>query len=258
MFGHAVVERARRLRIEETELRRALDLLRGGQEGSLRVGLAPAPTALLLAPFLAHMAAARPAVRVRAQSQSTGELLRQLRDERIDAIVGDAWVLEQADDVELTPLGELRAGIACRAGHPILRLPRIDLDALRAYPVASTTLSEQIVGILLDALGPGTRVHDLVTLHCDNLAVLREVALSTDTLLFAVLSITRDERAAGRMVEVALPPRPRLMGRYALARLAARSMSPALAELYAFAGARWRELAVEPEAVLQLPAAPPR
>ena len=258
VFGQAVVERARRLRIEETELRRSLDLLRGGQEGSLRIGLAPAPTALLLAPFLAHMAGTRPGVRVRAQSQSTEELLRQLRDERIDAIVGDAWVLEQADDVELTPLGQLRAGVACRTGHPILRLPHVDLDALRAYPVASTTLSEQIVRILLDALGPGTGVHDLVSLHCDNLDVLREVALSTDTLLFAVLSITRSERAAGRMAEVPLPPQPRLVGRYALARLAARSMSPALAELYSFASARWRELAVEPEPTPRPLAAAPR
>lgn len=246
VFGRTVVERARRLRIEESELKRSLDLLRGGQEGTLNVGLAPGPAALLLEPFLSHMAGAHPAIRVSAQTQATSDLLRQLREERIDAIVGDAYVLSGSDDLELTPLGELRAGMACRAGHPILRRDTIDLQAMHDYPVASTTLSSQIVRLMVEVHGPAAAADNLVSLHCDNLDVLRSVALHTDTLLFGILSVTRRERARGLMVELPLPPEPRLCGRYALARLAARTLTPMLAELYGFATARWRELSADP------------
>src|SRR5256885_2484378 len=46
VFGELVAERARRMRLEETQLRRDLELLRGGQEGALAIGVAPAPAAL--------------------------------------------------------------------------------------------------------------------------------------------------------------------------------------------------------------------
>ena len=39
VFGELVAERARRMRLEETQLRRDLELLRGGQEGALAIGL---------------------------------------------------------------------------------------------------------------------------------------------------------------------------------------------------------------------------
>ncbi|MDP1159576.1 hypothetical protein Q6257_28955, partial [Klebsiella variicola] len=67
VFGELVAERARRMRLEETQLRRDLELLRGGQEGTLAIGVAPAPAALLLKPFLIHMAQAHPRVKVRAE-----------------------------------------------------------------------------------------------------------------------------------------------------------------------------------------------
>lgn len=246
VFGELVAERARRIRLEERQLRRDLDLLRGGEEGSLAIGMAPAPAALLLTPFLAHMAQTRPRIRVRTETGATSALLEQLRSEAIDAIVGDAYVLRAADDIDLETLGELPAGLVCRAGHPILRKRRLDIDAIRAYPVASTTLSAIIGRQLIELWGPDAAPDRLITLHCDNLDVLRSVALTTDTLLFGVLSITRQERAEGRMAEVPMPPDPRRRGRYGIARMAARSLSPALESLYAFTRAQWKTLSSEP------------
>ena len=82
----------------------------------------------------------------------------------------------------------------------------------------------------------------LFTLHCNNLELLRSVTLATDTLLFGVLSITRQERASGTMAEVPLPADPRRCGRYGMARMGARSLSPALETVYAFTRTHWREL----------------
>lgn len=244
VFGQLVVERARRMRLEEAQLKRDLDLLRGGEEGSLTIGVAPAPAALLLTPFLIHMASTRPRIKVRTETGATRALLDHLRSEAIDVIVGDAYILQHAEDIDMEPLGELPAGMVCRAGHPILSERRIDIDTIRAYPVATTTLSTAVMRRLEEVYGPDAG-DKLFSLHCDNLDVLRNVALHTDALLFGVLSVTREERASGHMVEVPMPPDPTRRGRYALARMAARSMSPALQALYDFTRAHWRELASE-------------
>ncbi|SOZ19951.1 Transcriptional regulator LysR family [Cupriavidus taiwanensis] len=245
VFGELVAERARRMRLEERQLRRDLELLRGGEEGSLAIGVAPAPAALLLAPFLIHMAQAHPRIKVRTETGATGALLEALRNETIDAIVGDAYVLRAADDVDVEPLGELPAGLVCRAGHPILRKRRIDIDTIRAYPVATTTLSTVVSRQLAELWGPDAAPERLFTLHCDNLDMLRSVTLASDTLLFGVLSITRQERAAGLMAEVPMPPDARRCGRYGMARMAARSLSPALEELYRFTREHWKALSSE-------------
>ncbi|WP_340523468.1 LysR family transcriptional regulator [Cupriavidus necator] len=242
VFGELVADRARRMRLEERQLRRDLDLLRGAEEGSLTIGVAPAPAALLLTPFLIHMAQAHPRIKVRTETGATSALLEALRNETIDAIVGDAYVLRAADAIDVEPLGELPAGLVCRAGHPILRKRRIDIETIRAYPVATTTLSTVISRQLAELWGPGAAPDKLFTLHCDNLDMLRSVTLASDTLLFGVLSITRQERAAGLMAEVQMPPDPRRCGRYGIARMAARSLSPALEVLYGFTREHWKEL----------------
>ncbi|WP_454738346.1 LysR family transcriptional regulator [Cupriavidus necator] len=245
VFGELVADRARRMRLEERQLRRDLELLRGGEEGSLAIGVAPAPAALLLTPFLIHMAKTHPRIKVRTETGATSALLDALRSESIDAIVGDAYVLRAADDIDMEPLGELPAGLVCRAGHPILRKRRVDIEAIRAYPVATTTLSTIVSRQLAELWGPGAAPDKLFTLHCDNLDMLRSVTLATDTLLFGVLPITRQERAAGLMAEVRMPPDPRRCGRYGIARMAARSLSPALEALYGFTREHWKELSSE-------------
>ena len=228
------------MRLEETQLRRDLELLRGGQEGALAIGVAPAPAALLLKPFLIHMAQAHPRVKVRAEMGATSALLQLLRNESIDAIVGDAYALRAADDVEMELLGELPAGLVCRAGHPVLQNP--GMDEIRRYPLATTTLSTAMARQLAELWGEGAEPDKLFTLHCNDLDLLRGVTLATDTLLFGVLSITRKERASGAMAEVPLPADPRRCGRYGMARMAARTLSPALDTAYAFTRTHWREL----------------
>ncbi len=245
VFGELVVDRARRMRLEEAHLKRDLDLLRGGEDGVLSLGVGPAPAALLLTPFLIHMGRTRPRIRVRIETGATGTLLDHLRSEAIDAIVGDAYVLQQADDIEIEQLGDLRAGLVCRAGHPLLSQSHVTVDAMRSYPIATTTLSTAITRQLEEFLGAGATPEALFAFHCDNLEVLRNVAMETDTLLFGVLAISRHERAAGLMAELPLQPDPKRRGRYALGRMAGRTLSPALQALYDFTRQHWRELATD-------------
>ncbi len=243
VFGQLVAERARRIRLEMTQLQRDMELLRGAQEGQLNVGFAPGPAALLLTPFLIHMAQSHPRIKVRTEVSSTQTLLESLHAENIDAIVGDGYILRAAADaVDIEPLGDLRAGLVCRAGHPILQEPLIDFDTIRRYPLATTTLSTAITHRLTELWGPEAEQDKLFTLHCNDLETLRRVTLASDTMLFGILAITRQDRANGSIVEVPITPDPGRYGHYAIAKTAGRTLSPALELLYAFTRESWSEM----------------
>ena len=53
--------------------------------------------------------------------------------ERIDALVCDARLLHDAPDIYAQPLAPLRAGLVCRAGHPILAHRRVGVAQIRQY-----------------------------------------------------------------------------------------------------------------------------
>ncbi|AYD64182.1 LysR family transcriptional regulator [Achromobacter sp. B7] len=238
-YGACVAERARRMRFEEAELQRELKALHSGDSGTLTIGLSPTPASLLLSPFLAHMAANRPQVRVGVELGATAALLDMLRAERIDAMVCDARMLYDAADIVTRPLAPLRAGMVCRPGHPILAHKQVGIEHVRQYPVASSTLSPEVSLRLAETLGPGGAPEQMVTLRCENLEPLVDLALHTDTLLLGVICVTQREQEAGRLVEVPLPPDPQRQGHYVLARLAGRTPLTAQDALYDFTQQCW-------------------
>lgn len=238
-YGACVAERARRMRFEEAELQRELKALHSGDSGTLTIGLSPTPASLLLSPFLAHMAANRPQVRVGVELGATAALLDMLRAERIDAMVCDARMLYDAADIDTRPLAPLRAGMVCRPGHPILAHKQVGIEHVRQYPVASSTLSPEVSLRLAETLGPGGAPEQMVTLRCENLEPLVDLALHTDTLLLGVICVTQREQEAGRLVEVPLPPDPQRQGHYVLARLAGRTPLTAQDALYDFTQQCW-------------------
>lgn len=238
-YGACVAERARRMRFEEAELQRELKALHSGDSGTLTIGLSPTPASLLLSPFLAHMAANRPQVRVGVELGATAALLDMLRGERIDAMVCDARMLYDAADIVTRPLAPLRAGMVCRPGHPILAHKQVGIEHVRQYPVASSTLSPEVSLRLAETLGPGGAPEQMVTLRCENLDPLVDLALHTDTLLLGVICVTQREQEAGRLVEVPLPSDPQRQGHYVLARLAGRTPLTAQDALYDFTQQCW-------------------
>ena len=61
-LGQAVAVRARRMVFEAAELRRSAELLKQGDLGAIRIGLGSGPGAMLMTPFLVHMARHHPGV----------------------------------------------------------------------------------------------------------------------------------------------------------------------------------------------------
>ena len=222
-FGREVVERARQLVLAADDLRESGQQLASGMAGSLRLGLGSGPGALLMTPLLMRMAQQHPQLHLEISRGRTELLERSLRERAIDALVVDARSLTPAPDLRATETYEMRGSFLCRRGHPLARKRAgVNFDQLRAYPIASTPLSDEVARVLVERYGPDAHPARCVTLRCEELPSLVELTRHTDAVLIAI-------RAAGPdLVELALKPALNATARFAIVTLAGRSEAPAL------------------------------
>lgn len=233
-YGELVAARAERILFEARELKRGVELLKEGQLGALSVGFGPTPAAVLMQPFLTHMASHYPRMQLKIARGSVELLVQSLRNESVDIIAVDRRALLTADDLAIGPVATLRGGFLCRSGHPLTQLAQVDLAALRQYPVASTPLSDELARLLVEQLGPDAHPARLVTLDSEDINSLLDLVEATDTVFFGIFACARARIAAGRVCEIHVQPHFERFGQYALVTLARRSMSPAVEVFRAF------------------------
>jgi DNA-binding transcriptional LysR family regulator len=222
-FGREIVERARAIVLAAEDLKDSGQQLARGMAGSLRVGLGSGPGALLMTPLLMHMAKHHPQLHLEISRGRTELLERSLRERMIDALVVDARSLTPAPDLRATEVYEMRGSFLCRRGHPLSRKRGgVSFDQVRAYPIASTPLSDEVARVLVERYGPDAHPAHCVTLRCEELPSLVELTRRTDTVLIAV-------RAAGSdLVELPMKPALNATARFAIVTLAGRSEAPTM------------------------------
>lgn len=229
-LGQSVLERARRIVHEAQELRQGAALLQQGGLGSLRVGLGSGPGAMLMTPWLQYMAEHHPTVQVAVSRGSTELQLMQLRERQLDALVVDVRRVDAAPDLNMAHIVEMRAGFVCRQGHPLLALhpEPVPFEALLAYPVASTPLSQEVARTLVDHYGPRANPAQMTTLQCEEIASLIDVVCQTNAIYLGIVGAARQGLADGTLVELALDPPFRGGARLALITLAGRTELPVM------------------------------
>lgn len=222
-FGREVVERARQLVQAADDLCESGQQLALGMAGSLRIGLGSGPGALLMTPLLKHMATHHPQLRLEIWRGRTELLERSLRERAIDVLVVDPRSLSASPDLLTTDTCELRGSFLCRRGHPLARKRSgVSFEQLRAFPIASTPLSDEVARLLVARYGPEAHPERCVTLRCEDVPSLVELTRHTDTVLIAI-------RAAGAdLVELDMKPALDTTARFAIVTLAGRSEAPAL------------------------------
>jgi DNA-binding transcriptional LysR family regulator len=222
-FGREVAERARQLVEAADDLRDSSAQMARGGAGTLRIGLGSGPGAMLMTPLLMHMATHHPQLRLDISRGRTDVLERSLRERTIDALVVDARSLVPAPDLRAADSYEMRGAFLCRRGHPLARKRGgVRFDQVRAYPIASTPLSDEVARVLVERYGPDAHPARCVTLRCEEIPSLVEVARRSDAVLIAI-------RAAGPdLAELTMKPALNSTARFALVTLAGRSEAPAL------------------------------
>ncbi|MES2361552.1 MAG: LysR family transcriptional regulator [Pseudomonadota bacterium] len=241
-LGQAVALRARRMVFEAAELRRSAELLKQGDLGSIRIGLGSGPGAMLMTPFLLHMARHHPGVQVSVSPGATELQLMQLRQRTLDALVIDVRRIAPAPDLAIEYLTELRAGFVCRSGHPLLQTGEpASFDALLRYPLASIPLSTEVAHTLVTRFGPRADPQQAVSLRCDDITSLIETVKASDAVYLGILAPARAGIAAGQLAELATEPPLASGARFAFVTLAGRTEAPSMGIFRQFVAERLRD-----------------
>jgi DNA-binding transcriptional LysR family regulator len=231
VYGARLLERAPQLMAELNEIGRELSLIERGEAGHVSVGMSPTPAAILSKPLMLHMASRLRGPTLTLATGETTDLLKALRAETYDLVVVDANAMIDTRGLEVNLLDALQADFHCRAEHPLRQLARPSFEDARAYPVACSPISHAAAVELVRAFGPDGHPDRLVTITSHDYGTMREIALQTDLVLMGMTTTFRADIEAGRLYPLGLVT-TRDVGRYAIARLACRRVSPALATIH--------------------------
>ena len=220
-FGAQVLQRARALVDEADELKRSGQLLKSGEWGQLRLGMGSGPGAMLMTPLLMVMAHEHPQAHIDISRGSTTLLVQALRERMLDALILDIRSLKPAPDLKVEALQEMNGAFMCRPEHPLAGLRQVHFEQLRAYPIASTPLSDEVARILMERYGSQAHPDQLVNLRCEEISSLLDVTRTSDAIVLAIRS------AAPDLVELPVTPALNAKARFGLVTIASRT-EPAL------------------------------
>jgi len=242
-LGVLVAARARRIGLELSELKRSASLLADLQIGAVKLGLGPAPTAMLAVPLLQHMLAHHPRIKVQLSSGPAELQLQSLRARHLDALVIHRRSLPPYDDLNVALFPEMRLGFVCRSGHPLQGAAQVSFAQLRQYPLAAsgTGLSDEAVQSLNAHFGQSVHFNEAIQLQSDEAACLLEVVRTTDAVFLGAIEVARSPIDRGELAELRLSRPLRLTSQFAFVTLEGVTEPPALKVVREFCAERMHD-----------------
>ncbi len=224
--GEFIIERARKLLFESRNLMRDADLYRSGSLGALAVGAGPYSGAVFLPHLLIALRQHFPQVQVRVVVTGPEALLAQLKAEELDFFLGDMRTIKVDADLTVTPLTELQVAFFVRPGHPLLSSPVITPAALQQYGVASVRTPYERRIEIGKAMGLEDGVPAPQAIEVDDLGMLKDIAMRSDTIVRCAMAATCDELAAQRLVRLEVASMPVLYAMLGIVAVRGRTLSP--------------------------------
>ena len=250
-LGQVILERARRIVHEASELKQDATMLQRGGLVGLKLGLGSGPGALLMTPWLVYMARHHPEVKASVTRGPTESQLKQLRERSLDVLVVDLRRILPEEDLNIGPVFEMPAGMVCRADHPLLRRDRkkVPFEAILAYPVASIPLSGEVARLMVARYGAKGNPGQLISLQCEEITSLLQTVRQTDAVYLGVLGAAAQDLMRGDLVELPVDPPLNAHAKLGMVTLAGRTEFPDMRVFREFLINRFREEhAVDPSA----------
>jgi len=122
---------------------KAVKAAASGQSGEIHVGYAPSLTVEILPRTLRHFQEAHPGVRVQLHDMSTQEMLRGLREEKLDVALLVEVSAKVMAGLVFVPLQSFAASVAVNPDHPLTRAKgKVGIDQLAGEKLIAYTLAE--------------------------------------------------------------------------------------------------------------------
>ena len=224
--GEFVVARARKLVFESRCLDRDVSLYRERLIGDLALGVGPFPAATMIPSLLTDLRTRFAGVKVRVEVNNASYLAEHLRAEELDFYIADRRNIDATSDFDVTLIGRLSSGFYVRSGHPLLSIPTVNGPDLMPYGLASVRVPDAIRRQLAPVMGfpDGTLLP--LALECDDLNLLKTVAMNTDTVLACADTATTQEVETAKLFRLVVAGLPPMFSDMGVVSLKGRSFSP--------------------------------
>ncbi|MEN9396330.1 MAG: hypothetical protein RLZ81_860 [Pseudomonadota bacterium] len=223
--GAFVVERARKLVFDSRCLERDVSLYRERLVGDVAFGVGPYPAATMVPQLLSELRVRFPGVNTRVEVNNAKYLAEHLRSEELDFYVADLRNVPTAADVAFTRIGRLSAGFYVRPAHPLLAVARLAAAAVLPFGLASVRLPDAVLCFLAPLMGLAEGMRLPLAVECDDLNLLKTVALNTDTVLACADAGVVQEVASGHLVRLEVIDLPLMFSDLGVVSLKGRSYS---------------------------------
>ncbi|MDM0112361.1 LysR family transcriptional regulator [Variovorax sp. J22R133] len=229
--GEFVVARARQLVFNSRCLERDVELYRSRGLGDTAFGAGPFPAATFLSPLLASMRREYPGINLRVEVSNWALLLKRLVEEDIEFFIADVSDLPPDPNLYVRALRREPGAFYVRTGHPLIgRKSSVTLQHVWKYGVLSVRLPSDVRAVVSLLLGHASAAELSLALECDDLDVLKAVALACDSALAAPHAAVEQEVAAGRLHPLKMADMPSMTAQMGIVTLRGRTPSP-MAEL---------------------------
>ena len=224
--GAFVVERARKLAFDSRCLERDVSLYRERLIGDLAFGVGPYPAATMMPGLLMELRTRFPGINTRVEVNNANYLAEHLRSEELDFFLANISLVPSAPDLALTRIGRLSAGFYARPAHPLLQQGKTTAAQLLPFGIASVRVPEPILVMLGALMGLEQGRPMPLTIECDDLNLLKTIAMATDTVLACPDAGAVQEVQGKRLVRLDVSDLPPVYNEMGLFALKGRSHSP--------------------------------
>jgi DNA-binding transcriptional LysR family regulator len=228
--GEFIVARARQLLFDGRCLERDVGLYRSRGLGDTAFGVGPFPAATFLSPLLAAMRREFPGIKLRVEISNWQLLLKRLVEEDVEFFVADTRDLPADPGLHVRLLRLEPSGFYVRAGHPLAARRTVALPQLWTHGVLSVRVPSGVRAVISRLLDLGSPDELSLALECDDIEILKKVALACDSVLAAPLAAVSQEVEAGTLHALKVAGLPPLSAQMGVVTLRGRTPSP-MAEL---------------------------
>lgn len=233
VFGEVVVDRARTILRDLTELKHEIDLLKGLGAGTLEVSLGPYPAALSGKPAIAKFYANHPEIQCRVRVAGYAEVADDVALGRCELGIAD---LEIAAERGLTTevVVDRQAYFFARSQHPLAARRRCTMADALQFPWATIRFPKRAGKHLPDDLGRAghwdlTSGEFVPALEADVVSDFLTLAHDSDILVGGTFTMAEEYLAAGKLTVLPIV-KPWLRLHYGFISRPGRTHSPAALE----------------------------
>lgn len=198
--GSFFVERARTLIQHHERLERDMAMFRDREVGELTFGTGPFPAATLVPAALGELRKRYPHVTVKVRLGNSQELLECVQREEHEFFVANVRRVPRNGAFEVRQLGRIRGGFYVRRHHPLLAREAWGLADLPPFGIGAGKLPDDVSQQLARLMGLPDAQRLPLAVECDDVHLLKRIALASDTIIIGTDELLAVEIGAGRMV----------------------------------------------------------